>query len=122
MNISITAQGFDLNTAIDRFVRDALQTGLQHFIEDIISVDVYLKDTNGPKGGIDKQVLLKFQLRSRQQLALTTSRENLYGAIKVSVQRAKRAIRRSLHKARRVERQSLRGLAADPAISRMPWP
>ena len=122
MNISVTVQGFDLNPAIDRFVRDALHSGLQRFSEDIISVDAYLKDTNGPKGGVDKQVLLKFQLSSRRQLALTTSRENLYGAIKVSVQRAKRAIRRSLRKARRVERQSVRGLVADPAISRMPWP
>ena len=121
MNISTTAQGFELSAAIDAFVRDALRSGLRRFSEDIISVDVYLKDTNGPRGGVDKQVVMKFQLRNRQKVALTTSRENLYGAIKVSVQRAKRAIRRSLRKARRVERQSLRGLTVDPGISRIPW-
>ena len=122
MNITTTTQGFESSSAIDAFVRNRLHVALKRLCVYVVAIDVFARDTNGPKGGVDKQVLLKFQLSSRRQLALTTSRDNLYGAIKVSVQRAKRAIRRSLRKARRVERQSVRGLVADPAISRMPWP
>ena len=115
MNISCRAQGFELNAAIDGFVREEVQSTLARFSEEIISVDVFLKDTNGPKGGVDKQVLMRVQIRGRQQIAMQTTREDLYAAIRISAKRAKRAVRRSLRKARRFEKLSLRRLAVGSA-------
>ena len=114
MNISSRAQGFELSTAIDSILRDEIQSSLGRFADDIVSVDVFLKDTNGPRGGIDKQVLVRVQLRGRQQITLQTTREDLYAAIRVSSKRARRAVRRSLGKARRFDKLSLRRLAPDP--------
>ena len=108
MNITSRAQGFELSSAIDTFVRDEAQSALGRFAEDIISVDVFMKDTNGPKGGADKQVLMRVQLRGRQQITLQTTREDLYAAIRISVKRSKRAVRRNLRKAGRFEKLSLR--------------
>ncbi len=113
MNITSRAQGFELSSAIDTFVRDEIRATLGRFAEEIISVDVFLKDTNGPKGGVDKQVVMRVQLRGRQQITLQTTQEDLYAAIRISIKRAKRAVRRSVRKARRFEKLSLRRLITD---------
>ena len=113
MNISSRAQGFELSSAIDTFVRDEIRSSLERFTEDVIAVDVFMKDTNGPKGGVDKQVVLRIQLRGRQQITLQTTREDLYAAVRISIKRAKRAVRRSVRKARRFEKLTLRRLVAD---------
>ena len=113
MNITSRAQGFELSSAIDSFVRDEVRSGLERFSEDIVSVDVFMKDTNGPKGGADKQVVMRVQLRGRQQITLQTTRENLYAAVRISIKRAKRSVRRNLRKARRFEKSTLRRLVVD---------
>lgn len=113
MNISSRAQGFELSSAIDTFVRDEIRSALERFTEEIISVDAFMKDTNGPKGGVDKQVLIRVQMRGRQQITLQTTREDLYAAIRISIKRAKRAVRRNVRKARRFEKLTLRRLVTD---------
>ncbi len=120
MNITNRAQGFELSSAIDSFVRDEVRSALERFTEDIVSVDVFMKDTNGPKGGIDKQVLLCVRMRGRQQITLQTTREDLYAAVRISTKRAKRAARRNLRKARRFEKLGLRNLVADPFSNEVP--
>lgn len=95
-NITITAQGFELPAAIDTFLRRALETALQLVNRDIMSIHVFLKDANGPKGGIDKQALIRTRLRNRQLIAINTRHEDLYAAAKNGVQRMKRAVRRNL--------------------------
>lgn len=113
MNISIRAQGFDVTSAIDAFVREEIRLTLARYAEDIVSVEVFLKDTNGPKGGVDKQVLMHIHLRGLRPLALLTIREDLYGAIKIASKKSKRVVRRNLRKARRFEKLSLRRLVND---------
>ncbi len=113
MNITSRAQGFELSSAIDTFVRDEVRSALERFTEEIVSVDVFMKDTNGPKGGVDKQVVMRVQMRGRQQITLQTTREDLYVAVRISIKRAKRAVRRNLRKARRFEKLSLRRLVID---------
>ncbi len=113
MNITCKTQGFELSSAIDTFVRNEVRTGLERFVEEIISVDVFMKDTNGPKGGVDKQVVMRVQIRGRQQITLQTTRDDLYAATRISVKRVKRALRRTLRKARRFEKLSLRRLAVE---------
>ena len=113
MNISIRAQGFDVTAAIDAFVREEVRLTLARYADEIVTVDIFLKDTNGPKGGVDKQVLMHIHLRGLRPLALQTTRDELYGAIKIASKKAKRAVRRSLRKARRFEKISLRRLVTD---------
>ncbi len=120
MNITVRAQGFDLSQAIDAFVREELRLALRRFSEDVLVIDVFMKDTNGPKGGVDMQVLMRIRLRNGQQIAMTTTREDLYAAIKVSVKRGKRAVRRNLRKSRRVEKRRLRELHQSLAVTTVP--
>ncbi len=120
MNITSRTQGFELSSAIDAFVTEELRLTLQRYSEEIVSVNVFMKDINGPKGGIDKQVVLRIQMRGRQQITLTTARESLYAAIRISAKRAKRAVRRSVRKSRRFEKVSLRRLVVDTSAQRSP--
>ena len=110
MNISMRAQEFELTAAIDAFARESLVSALERFDHDIVAIDVYLKDTNGPKGGIDKQVLICVRLRNRQLVAINTSHDDLYAAIRKGVHRTKRAVRRNLRRSRRIRKQRLRDL------------
>lgn len=116
MKISVRAQGFELNAAIDTFVQNDIRSTMARFGDEIFSVDVFLKDTNGPKGGIDKQVLLRIQLRGGRQLVLQTTREDLYAAVRVSTKRARRALRRKLRKTRRLDKPGLRKRFADAPV------
>ena len=115
MNITTTTQGFELNDAIDAFVRNRLYVALKRLSVHVVAIDVFAKDTNGPRGGVDKQVLMRVQLPNRQQVVVETTHENLYAAIEKGAKRTKRAVRRHLRKARHIEKQRLRDL---PAASR----
>ena len=102
MNITIRTQGFDTTGAIDGFVRQQADAALEKFSEHIVSVDVFMKDINGPKGGIDKQVLARIRLPGRQLIAMEVTRADLYAAVTVCLRRAKRAVRRAVKKLQRV--------------------
>jgi ribosome-associated translation inhibitor RaiA len=98
MNIKISAQGLRLEAATDVFVREQIFSALQRFEEQVVSVDAFLKDINGPKGGIDKQVLIRIRLRNRQVIATEITRANFRAAVVVVTRKARRAVRRSLKK------------------------
>ena len=110
MNITTTARDFEMSRAIDSFAREQLDAMLQPFSDSIVSIDVFMKDANGPKGGIDKEVLIRVHLRNRQQIALQATHDNLYAAIKNGVKRIKRAVRRNLRRSRRPGRFSLKDI------------
>ena len=110
MNITTRAQDFELSESINRFVHSRLNAALSRFEDDVIAIDVFLKDENGPKGGTDKRVTIRVNLRNRQPFAVETIHDDLYAAATIGVKRTKRAIRRHLRKSRRVSRHSLRSL------------
>lgn len=116
MNITVSSQDSEVTSAIDRFARAQVRAALQRFDDDILAVDVFMKDSNGPKGGVDKQVLIRVRLRYRQVIALETEHENLFAAIKKGAKRTQRAVRRQLRKSRRVLKQRMRDHLNDPGI------
>ncbi len=121
MNITTRAQDFELSEAIDRFVRSRLTKALSRIDDDITAIDVYMKDENGPKGGVDKRVVIRVRQRSRPMFAVDTTSENLYAAIELGVKRTRRVIRRQLRKTRKVARISLRDrLSANATTTTVP--
>ena len=116
MNITTRAQSFEMSQAIDEFAREQMRIALQRLSDDVVAVDVFMKDINGPKGGIDKQALIRVRLRNRQVIALETAHENLYAAIKKGIKRTKRAVRRHLRKSQRIQKQRMRDNLEDAGI------
>ena len=116
MIISTSSHNIRLSRELDEFVSSTLRSSLERLADDVVSVDVFLQDLNGPKGGIDKQAVIRIHLRGRREVAIETVHENLGAAIRVGAKRAKRAVRRSLRKARRIERFRIsRRLSSQPS-------
>lgn len=113
MNITTRAQDFEMSAAIDRFVRDQVHSTLDRAGVDITAVDVFMKDINGPKGGVDKKVLFRVQLRGGQVIALEAEHDNLYAAIKRGAKRTRRAVGRQIRKARRIRKQRVHDYLID---------
>lgn len=116
MNIMTRAQDFEMSQAIDQFARDEVRSALQRFTDDITAVDVFMKDCNGPKGGVDKQVLIRVRLRNRQAIALETAHNNLYAAVKKGCKRTRRTVRRQLRKSQRILKKRMRDHLDDAGI------
>lgn len=104
MIVSTSSHNIQLTRELDEFVGATLRSAFERVADDVMSIDVFLQDLNGPKGGVDKQVVLRVHLRHRRDVAVETVHENLGAAVRISARRAKRAVRRSLRKARRIER------------------
>jgi len=102
--ISTSSHNILLSPELDEFVADTMRNHFDRFSDNILSIDVFLKDINGPEGGIDKQVIARIHLRNGRQLVVETVDANLHAAIRRSAKCAKRAARRSLRKSRRIEK------------------
>ena len=110
MKIEIRTQGVDLTWSIEQFAHTQVESSLRAFSEMVSSVELSLKDINGPKGGVDKLVRVKTRLRTGKVLAVESTRASLYSAIAVSLQRTKRSVRRNLKRYKRIEKVRLRHL------------
>lgn len=108
MDIVVRAQDFAMSEAINRFARTELESALWRLGHDIQAVDVFLKDINGAKNGVDKQALIRVRLGNRHVVAVETTHEDLYLAISEGARRTRETVHRYLGKSRRILRQSLR--------------
>ena len=105
MQVTVQAQGLKLSSALYGRTRRHFARSLSLFRDSIIDVRVFLKDINGPKGGIDKAALVKVELANQQSVVVETESSNLLAAIGLSARRARRAVRRSIGRQRSVSRK-----------------
>jgi putative sigma-54 modulation protein len=110
MRTYIQTQGFELTAEIDAHVRKQLARNLARSEQNIVAVDVFLGDVNGPKGGEDKKALVCVQLTSRLAVRLEAVHADLYAAIALASRKAKRAVKRTVRKHKRIEKSGLREL------------
>ena len=119
MDITTTAQNFEASVPLDAFVRSQLSNALGRMATDIIAIDVFMKDVNGPKGGVDKQALIRVQLRNRQIITIESEHDNLYAAIRTGTKRTRHAVNRQLRKSRRIRKKRITDMAM-PALTGAP--
>ena len=104
MNVRIQTQGFSLTPAIGAHVHKQMQATLLRYAGEVMSADVFLKDLNGPRGGHDKQAIVRLQLRRNGSFAVSTTHEDLYKAIDLSARRAHRTVRKTVNRKQHIER------------------
>ncbi len=110
MNVTIQSQGIDMTRKLQRRIRAQLAVALRTFKHRVISVDVFVKDLNGPKGGPDKSVLIRTHLIGHVRVAVTVVDPNEYVAVAIAARSTKRRVKRAIRKLQRFERKSLRQL------------
>lgn len=114
MKMTPKAQGFALSEAIDQAARRHFEQAMQHYEEHVVSTDIFMSDVNGPKGGIDKQVLVRIRLRAGRLVTVEATRADLYAAMANCAKRSKRAVGRTLRKSQRLEKRRLRKIRYAP--------
>ena len=114
MEIQLQTQGFDVTEAIAAHARKEVLRNLNNASDHVTSVDVFLSDINGPRGGDDKKALLRVRLSSRLVVHVEKVNADLYVAISVAARRARHTVKRTLRKHRRIERSALRRLRKNP--------
>ena len=105
MQIQVHTSGFDLTPALAAWTHAKVTRSLQRLGDDVSTVDVYLKDLNGPKGGADKEAALRIKTRGAAPIFVDARKTNLYAAIEVAASGAKRCLSRTLKK----QQKGLRG-------------
>ncbi len=81
-------------------VERRLAFALGRFGDEIDTVHVRLRDMNGPRGGVDKQVSLRVRGRRLPSMFVTESHESLLAAIDRGADRLGHAIGRALERDR----------------------
>lgn len=121
MRSVIHAKDFPLTEAIRAHLMRRINTSFGRFEDRITSVEVYFKDLNGStRGGVDKKVLLRIELRGMEPVVVEHTSDDLYHAISAAARRAKKSVKRTLRRHQRIDRRNLRQLPFDsPAASLM---
>lgn len=107
MNVRIQTQGFTVTPPIGARVHERFGHALDRYADELIDIDVFLKDVNGPKGGDDKQVTVRLRIRHLAPFTISTTHHDLYKAIDASARRARRMVRRTVQKKKLIRRRGL---------------
>lgn len=97
--------GLEASPALREHLERRLAFALGRFGAEVTAVRVWLADTNGPRGGVDKQVRLLAQGPRLHDLVVTDSDSNLLAAIDRGAERIGNAIGRALERARTLRRR-----------------
>ena len=116
MNITLQSQNFSITAGIRSHVIDRFQDACGRFSSRLRSIDVFLKDINGPKGGVDKVVVARVRLVSGERALVQASHEDLYAAIAKSARSSRTAIKKQLRKRRELLRRSPRSVASSLSL------
>lgn len=113
MKVLLRGVHLDLSDALKSYVDEHLVRHIERFADDeAAEIDISLVDTNGPKGGVDKECRVTVRLPGLSSVHVTESAESLFPAIDASRDRLETSIKRMLGKRRDAQ---TRGLPEDVA-------
>ncbi len=92
MNVLIHARDYSVTPALRNYIRRKLGFGVGRFADHIARVNIRLKDTNGPRGGVDQHCRVDVATKSRGTIAAEATEVDIYTAIKVAVARVARRV------------------------------
>lgn len=110
MRIEVRGRGFDVSLALGSYAERRALFAFGRFAPRIEGVSVLLSDTNGPRGGIDKECQLRARLRPSGALRVAEQDADMYAAIDRASERMARTMARELAR-RRAPRSTLPGSA-----------
>lgn len=113
MQILIHARDYTVTPALRDFIKRKLGFGVGRFADRIARVNIRLKDTNGPRGGVDQHCRVDLAMKSSGTIAAEATELDIYKAIKVAVARVARRVGTTISR-KRVTRT--RGVSCPPQI------
>lgn len=92
MQIQIFSRDYEVTPALRDFIKRKLGFGVGRFADRIARINIRLKDTNGPRGGVDQHCRVDVEMSSRGTVAAEATELDIYTAIKVAVARVARCV------------------------------
>jgi ribosomal subunit interface protein len=105
MQLNACGIHFRLTPAIERHVRERVNIAIHASEGSISDVSVRLRDTNGPRGGVDKACRIVAWLRHRATVVVEAVHGDLYAAIDAAAAKLKEAVRRRTKRRRTLHRE-----------------
>ncbi len=99
MKIEVRTNALKTSPAIDDHLESRVQRSLGRLNHRVKRVVVYLKDLNGPRGGVDKECAVHIHRAGRPPILVQKRDVDLYQAISNAVASAGLALRKSRSRA-----------------------
>jgi ribosomal subunit interface protein len=101
MKVIVRGVHIDLTRGLKRYVFEHLVRPIERFYDsEAAEVDVHLCDTNGPKGGLDKECRVTVFMPRLPAIHITEASEDLYKCIDLARDRLERIAKKHLGKRR----------------------
>jgi len=101
MKVLLRGVHLDLSDALRAYVDEHLVSHIERFADDeAAEIDISLVDTNGPKGGVDKECRVTVRLPGLSAVHVTETADSLFPAIDASRDRLEKTLKRTLEKRR----------------------
>ncbi len=123
MRLEIRRRGVKVTEEVRTYLKERLRLALGRFARHIGLVRVYLRDVNGPRGGLGKKCRMVVELPPRGRVIVASADTAISGAIARTASRAGFAVRRHVNRRcarRRPPRRPAR--AAGMAAASAHWP
>ena len=111
MRLDIRFRGGKVDPYLREYVERSLQFCAGRFANRIATVNVWLDDVNGPRGGVDMHCLIHATLTRYGELAVEAIGDDAEIAAKMAAERLARRIRTVLARGRTLRRRSGRSVA-----------
>lgn len=85
-------KNFSLTDAIDSYIRRKLDGVERRFGDRLTRLEVYLKDVNGPKGGVDKCCIMEARPAGMEPIAVEGRAADGYDAIRSAAAKLDKAL------------------------------
>ena len=96
MQVQIRRHGIEASEELNQQVLRRIRFALGRFSTNIRSIGVHLTDTNGPRGGTDKECRILVNTRSGDPVVIQELNVDIHAAVALAAERAGRAVARQL--------------------------
>jgi len=110
MELHIHQRGLAIGKKLQARIAEHLSRAFRRLSNRIGAITVYLTDTNGPRGGMDKECRIAVELRSGGTVRVAQIDSDLLAAVNVATDRASHTVSRRL------------GRRRNRALRMKPWP
>jgi len=91
---------FTSTPALRAFAEQSIETQFSRFSSRVVSVNIYLSDVNGLRGGVDKRCGVEVGLTRRRRLFVEETRQDVYISIGHAIERAASAVEKTLERSK----------------------
>ena len=107
MNVLIHTKNVITNEFLRRYADRSLKFALDRFSHAVRDVHVFLADSNGPRGGVDKLCRVRVRLFPKGSVVIEDIKEDIISAIDSTAERLRRAVSRQVDRRKQVRKRSI---------------